>query len=255
MNTAIDITTARANRIRQKLAESDSAGRQQIILRLECGIDLGDLRAELTESGRTERDSHRNQKSTFRWGEYCESDLGIHRNTASEYIRVALWAAGNRELSLRLIEQSDNWTQYLGLVDRHRAENRPPRAPRAPRKTAEQPAIVSTGISFKTAQRIQRLSGMCTDTGPEGETARNRVESLTGQPSEQFFDSSVARGLVGCANSLSRENKQWLNTAASDLATALSILASDFNLDIDQLIADFSATVRESASESITLSL
>ena len=255
MNTAIDITTARANRIRQKLAESDSAGRQQIILRLECGIDLGDLRAELTAAGRTGQHPCGKTKSTFRWGEYCKSELRVHPDTASEYIRVALWAAGNRELSLRLIEQSDNWTQYLGLVDRHRAENRPPRAPRAPRKTAEQPAIVSTGISFKTAQRIQRLSGMCTDTGPEGETARNRVESLTGQPSEQFFDSSVARGLVGCANNLSRENKQWLNTAASDLATALSILASDFNLDIDQLIADFSATVRESASESITLSL
>ena len=96
---------------------------------------------------------------------------------------------------------------------------------------------------------------MCTDTGPEGETARNRVESLTGQRSEQFFDSSVARGLVGCANNLSRENKQWLNNTASNLAKSLAAIAAVHNLDIDQLIADFSATVSESASESITLSL
>jgi hypothetical protein len=255
VNTATDITTARARRIRQKLSESDLAGKQQILLRLECGLDLGELRVDLEQSGRVRNPETRKINSTFRWGDYCRSDLGVHPDTASEYIRIANWSACNPEISAQLREQSDNWTQYIGLVALHRAESRPQRARRAPRKTTEQPAVVSTGISFKTAQRLQRLSGMCTDTGPEGETARNRVESLTGQSAEQFFESPVARGLVGCANSLSRENKQWLNTAAADLAKSLSAMAAVHSLDIDQLIADFGATVRESASESITLSL
>lgn len=244
MNTATDITSARANRIRGLLADSDSAGKNQISLRLSAGLELDQLRSELTAAGRTERGADRHLKSTFRWGEYCESDLGVTRKTAAEYIRVALWAAANPELSESLVERSDNWTEYRTLVDLERAPEPRQRAPRATR--TETPAVTSTGISLSSAIRINKLRGMCSDSGPEGETARRRVRKLSGTDPEQLFDSPLSTGLIACAGDISRGNREWLDRATSGLAQIVrEIAAVDPRVTTDQLLADIAATVRE----------
>lgn len=245
MNTATDISTARANRIRNLIAESDSAGKTQINLRLAAGSELAQLRAELTAAGRGGRDQHRNQTSTFRWGEYCAAEFPSQSvDNLSRYIRLAEWAAANPELSEQLVARSDSWTDYRTLVDLERAPEPRPRAPRATR--TETPAVTSTGISLSSAIRINKLRGMCSDSGPEGETARRRVQKLSGTDSEQLFDSPLSTGLVACAGDLSRGNRDWLNTATSNIARLVREIAEvDPRVTTDQLIADIAATVRE----------
>jgi hypothetical protein len=245
VNTATDIWAARANRIRKLIAESDLAGKTQINLRLTAGSELAQLRAELTAAGRTERGADRHLKSTFRWGEYCKPNLGIAEYTAREYIRLAEWAAANPELSESFIESADSWTQYRDLVAAQSAPERPQRAPRRAPRT-ETPAVTSTGISLSSALRINKLRGMCSDTGPEGDTARRRVQKLSGAKPEQLFDSSLSTGLVTCAGDLSRGNREWLNTATSNIARLVREIAEvDPRVTTDQLIADIAATVRE----------
>lgn len=244
MNTATDISTARANRIRNLIAESDSAGQTQISLRLSAGLELAQLRAELTAAGRTERGADRHITSTFRWGDYCQSELGLTQQTAGQYIRLAEWAAANPELSEQLVARSDSWTDYRTLVDLERAPEPRQRAPRSTR--TETPAVTSTGISLSSAVRINKLRGMCSDSGPEGETARRRVQKLSGTDPEQLFDSALSTGLVACAGDLSRGNREWLNTATGNIARLVREIAEvDPRVTTDQLIADIAATVRE----------
>jgi hypothetical protein len=245
VNTAIDITTARANRIRNLIAESDLAGKNQINLRLTAGSELAQLRAELTAAGRTGQHPCGKTKSTFRWGEYCRSDLRIKPDTAGQYIRLAEWAATNPELSESFVESSDSWTEYRELVRQQSAPERPQRAPRRAPRT-ETPAVTSTGISLSSALRINKLRGMCSDSGPEGDTARRRVQKLSGTDPERLFDSSLSTGLVTCAGDLSRGNREWLNTATSNIARLVREIAEvDPRVTTDQLIADIAATVRE----------
>lgn len=267
METAINISTARANRIAQKLAESKLSGEQQIRLRLECGLELDQLHTELSESGRVRDPKTRKTKSTFRWGEYCAEHFpGVSIRTISDYINLGLWSAVNSEISEKLIEQSDSWSEYSRLVGdwkiaqlEQSADPESIRYRQFKQQSAERAAETrarnraansisdspSTGISYKTARRLDKLRGMCSDTGPEGETARARFEKLTGETAEQFFASGRATGLASCANSLEPELRRAFLDTIPSLAESLAGLATVNSLSREQLVWDFAATLLE----------
>lgn len=262
METAINISTARANRIAQKLAESKLSGQQQIRLRLECGLELDQLKTELTDSGRVRDPETRKTKSTFRWGDYCERQFpGISRWTIDQYRHLGLWSAVNSEISEKLIEQSDSWTDYRELVAQHRLRSDPEyqrirqfeqqsreRATATRARTRAANSISDspeTGVSYKTARRLNKLRGMCADTGPEGDTARERVEKLTGETAEQFFASGRATGLAACANSLEPDQRRAFLDTVPALAETLVELAAINHLNREQLVWDFAATLLE----------
>lgn len=263
MKTATNITTARASRIAQKLTESKLSGQQQIRLRLECGLELDQLHCELTESGRVRDPKTFKTKSTFRWGAYCAEHFpGVSIRTISDYIHLGLWSAINSEISEKLIEQSDSWTEYSRLVGDWRAaecESNHPEWAQFKQQSAERAAATrartraansisdspETGISYKTARRLDKLRGMCADTGPEGETARARFEKLTGETAEQFYKTGRSTGLASCAHSLEPDQRRAFLDTVPALAECLVGLAATNNLDREQLVWDFAATLLE----------
>lgn len=262
MKTATNISTARANRIAQKLAESKLSGQQQIRLRLECGLELDQLKTELTDSGRVRDPETRKTRSTFRWGDYCAEQFpGIALRTIDHYRHLGLWSAVNSEISEQLIEQSDSWTDYCERVAQYRREQSPlyHTQQRFHQQTVERAAATrahnrraqtvsdspETGISYNTARRIEKLRGMCSDTGPEGDTARARFEKLTGETPEQFYKTGRSIGLASCANSLDPEQRRTLLESVPVVAETLVAVARENKLDRTQLVFDFAATLLE----------
>lgn len=237
MESVIDFGVAglavRAARASSLMQRGDELGREQIGLYLSAGDELIALKGEVAHG---------------EWAAFCAEHFPNRaERTLRMYMQAARWVAENPAEAAAAQAECGSWRQLRDVVE---AANRPERPVRARVVKAEQPAVQMTGISLSTAKRLVKLQGMCSDDGPEGETARGRVLSLTGVSADEFYGSARARGTVLIAGKFVRENQQWVDREATTVADSLvKLAAARPDVDLDQLIADFAATVREKAGK------
>ena len=233
MESVIDFGVAglavRAARAESLLARGDELGREQVGLYLAAGDELIALKAEVAHG---------------EWSAFCAEHFPERGERSLRwYMQAARWVAANPAEAEVALEQWGCWWDLRKVVI---AAGRPARPARERVVKAEQPAVDMTGISMSAARRLVKLQGMCSDTGPEGESARKRVQHLTGVPADQFYGSDRSRGAFVVAGKFIKDNQEWMAAEAAVVAeTLVSFAGCSPAVDLDQLIADFAATFRE----------